>query len=57
MKEKKMTYSFFLSFPGWETMAGEEIETGEEGGIFSRLGRQLIEKGLKGEEIQQKSSD
>lgn len=57
MKEKKMTYSFFLSFPGWETLAGEEIETGEEVGIFSRLGKQLIEKGLKGEEIQQKSSD
>lgn len=51
MKEKKMTYSFFVSFPGGETEAGE----GEE--IFVRLGKQLIEKGLKGKEIREKSAE
>lgn len=53
VKEKKLTYSFYKSFPGREPEAAEKIKKEDEEEIFSRLGRQLIEKGIKGKVIEQ----
>lgn len=53
MKEKKMTYSFYVSFPGRESEIPEKIKKEDEKGFFSRLGKQLIEKGVKGKVIEQ----
>ena len=53
--EKKMSYAFFVSTPGREPENLKEKEDEVRQSLFAKLGRQFIEKGLGGTNIDEES--
>ncbi|MDE6904408.1 MAG: hypothetical protein K2P76_05665 [Lachnospiraceae bacterium] len=53
--EKKMSYAFFVSAPGREPENLKEKEDEVRQSLFAKLGRQFIEKGLGGTNIDEES--